>query len=243
MATKTVIDDDSDLALTYDQLARDSATSEVAACRAASTNDVNAGGRFARSMLRMMHDVQGGDSTGPGDDECAPIAYDAMGIEIQKFMAAATHDASSTDFMHGFSMGLAVYLFPGLSGSILGGPTPDIDPVDVLCDAHICSSDVPGQGRPIHPDKALHQIEALDAERVDLTLKALHQIDSLLPIAQCQADRGGEPDLMLGLLGRIQQMNSVATELLLGSGERDDDNLIERNRVEVLGRREGALHG
>ena len=88
------------------------------------------------------------------------------------------------------------------------------------------------------------QIKAVDAERIDLALKALHQIDGLLPIAQSQADRGGEPDVMLGLLGRIRQMNSIATELLLGSGERDDDKLIERNRVEVLGRREKEVsHG
>lgn len=80
-----------------------------------------------------------------------------------------------------------------------------------------------------------------DLERIELARQALHQIEALLPIAQRQADAGGgEPDAMLGLLGRIRQMNDTAMALLLDvidGGEASDD-FVQSKRVEVLGRRE-----
>ena len=77
----------------------------------------------------------------------------------------------------------------------------------------------------------------LDQARMDLALRALHQIDSLLPIAQLQADEGAsEPDAMLGLLGRIRKMNDAAMTLL---GDADGaGDLVESTREAVLGRRE-----
>lgn len=76
-----------------------------------------------------------------------------------------------------------------------------------------------------------------DQARKDLALKALYQIEALLPIAQRQADDGTiEPDAMLGLLGRIRQMNDAAMTLL---GDADGaGDLVESTREAVLGRRE-----
>lgn len=75
-----------------------------------------------------------------------------------------------------------------------------------------------------------------DQARIDLALKALYQIEALLPILQRRADKSGdEPDAMLGLLGRVRQMNDAAMTLL---SDADDDDLIESTREAVLGRRE-----
>ena len=81
----------------------------------------------------------------------------------------------------------------------------------------------------------------LDLNRIELAQRALHQIEALLPIAQRQADTGGgESDAMLGLLGRICEMNDVAMELLLDvvDGSEPSDDFVQRKRVEILGRRE-----
>lgn len=76
-----------------------------------------------------------------------------------------------------------------------------------------------------------------DQARMDLALRALHQIDALLPLAQLQADEGTcEPDVMLGLLGRIFEMNHAAMVLLDPSGCNAD--LFESTREAVFGRRE-----
>ena len=77
-----------------------------------------------------------------------------------------------------------------------------------------------------------------ELERVELALKALYQIEALLPMAQRQADEGVEgPDTMLGLLGRIRQMNDAAMSLLAPDADKDGE-LVERWRIAVLGRRE-----
>lgn len=77
----------------------------------------------------------------------------------------------------------------------------------------------------------------IDPERIELAFKALSQIDALLPHAQRMADEGGnEPDALLGLLGRIRQMNDAASRLL--DYAESDDEVIEHTRVEILGRRE-----
>lgn len=79
----------------------------------------------------------------------------------------------------------------------------------------------------------------LNPVRKDLALKALHQVDALLPIAQRLADDGTcEPDAMLGLLGRIFQLNSAAMTML--DAPDCDGDLIERTRDDVLGLREMA---
>ncbi|OYT99318.1 MAG: hypothetical protein CFE40_05500 [Burkholderiales bacterium PBB1] len=80
---------------------------------------------------------------------------------------------------------------------------------------------------------------ALIPVRRDLALKALHQVDALLPILQRQADDGTiEPDAMLGLLGRIRQMNDAAMTLLGDAGGAGD--LVERLQEAVFGHREMA---
>ncbi|MBP6225336.1 MAG: hypothetical protein KA439_09755 [Rhizobacter sp.] len=75
---------------------------------------------------------------------------------------------------------------------------------------------------------------------MDLALRALHQIDSLLPIAQRLAnERAHEPDAMLGLLGRIDQLNSEAMTMLDATD--CDGDRIECTREAVLGRE--VAHG
>ena len=86
----------------------------------------------------------------------------------------------------------------------------------------------------------IQQNPALDAARIDLALKALHQIEALVPMAQAQADAGGDyPDLMLGLLGRIKEMNDAAMALIGVSDPLDESELVE-HRLHVLGRKEAA---
>lgn len=94
-------------------------------------------------------------------------------------------------------------------------------------------------------DKSLNQSGGArpDLERIELARQALHQIEALLPIAQRQADAGGgEPDAMLGLLGRIRQMNDTAMALLLDvvDGGDSSGDFVQSKRVEVLGRREAS---
>lgn len=132
-----------DGALSWTELPRDEATADAPACAKGTACPANAGARFARSMLRAMSAVQGGESTGPGDDDHRPLDYDAMGFEIQKYFAAAAFDSESIDFMFGFSMALAVYLYPGLTRSTLARDLLDWDPVEELQDAGFCKLDPP----------------------------------------------------------------------------------------------------
>ena len=76
-------------------------------------------------------------------------------------------------------------------------------------------------------------------DRIKLVIQALHQIDALLPIAQRMADESGnEPDALLGLLGRIRQMNDAASRLL-DHAEIDDD-VVRHTRLQILGRWEAS---
>lgn len=127
----------------WNDLPRAKARADLTACIESSTSAVHAGARLARSMLRAMEPVQGGETTGPGDNDCAPFAYDAMGIEIQKYMAAAAFDSQCPDFMDGFTMALAVYLYPGLTGSTLARNLLVWDPVEALEDAGFCLREPP----------------------------------------------------------------------------------------------------
>jgi hypothetical protein len=82
-----------------------------------------------------------------------------------------------------------------------------------------------------------------DLERIELARQALHQIEALLPMAQRMADSGeGEPDAMLGLLGRIDQMNEVAMSLLTEVVDTDSqsEGSVLRSRLAVLGRKEAS---
>lgn len=78
-----------------------------------------------------------------------------------------------------------------------------------------------------------------ELERVELARQAMFQIEALLPIAQRIANDGsGEPDAMLGLLGRIEQMNDLALTLLNEVADADErrEGVVERVRRAVLGR-------
>lgn len=82
-----------------------------------------------------------------------------------------------------------------------------------------------------------------DLERIELARQALYQIEALLPLAQSMADSGeGEPDAMLGLLGRMDQMNEVAMTLLTEVVDTDSQSVgnVLRSRLAVLGRKEAS---
>lgn len=87
------------------------------------------------------------------------------------------------------------------------------------------------------PDSAHH------VERIDLARQALNQIEVLVDVAQEQAaGGGGDPDLMLGLLGRVRQMTDAAVALLVDvvDGDEQSGELVQSKRSEILGRREAS---
>lgn len=130
--------------LPWNELPRDKARADLTACIESSPSAVTAGARLAQSMLRAMEPVQGGESTGPADEDFAPWAYDAMGLEIQRYMGAAALDAQSAEVMRGFAMALAVYLHaPCFTGSVWALDMVNWDPVEELQDAGFCKLEPP----------------------------------------------------------------------------------------------------
>jgi len=77
--------------------------------------------------------------------------------------------------------------------------------------------------------KTLPARAAIDGSHIELALQALNQVDALLPIAQLRAHAGGD-DALLAMLGRIRQMNTSATHLLI-----DGDTDTQSERVIILG--------
>ena len=79
----------------------------------------------------------------------------------------------------------------------------------------------------------------------ELALRALYQIEALLPIAIEKTNSGADEDTMLALLGRIQDMNDVAMGML---GETDDESVQQASR-QINGREyesatlKGTSHG
>ena len=71
-------------------------------------------------------------------------------------------------------------------------------------------------------------------ERCDLAVQALCQVRALMPLARKLAEQCEDPidDALLGLLGRVCDMNHVAINLIA----RDPETTIEGASVEVLGR-------
>ncbi len=84
--------------------------------------------------------------------------------------------------------------------------------------------------------------EGVAAECNELARQALYQIEALLPVAQSGANKGCDPELLLGLLGRIEVMNHIAMSLLT-----DEPNLhaekIAEARAAIFGRRSEVVHG
>lgn len=80
----------------------------------------------------------------------------------------------------------------------------------------------------------------LGREQIELALHALNQIGALLPFAQFQAHEGVDPEALLGMLGRIRQMNDAVMALLVDvvDGGKQSDELVQSKRLEILGRRE-----
>ena len=74
--------------------------------------------------------------------------------------------------------------------------------------------------------------------RCDLAVRALCQVRALVPLATTLAEQCEDPvdDALLGLLGRICDMNNLAINLI----DRDPGTTIERASVEVLGRSSSA---
>lgn len=92
-------------------------------------------------------------------------------------------------------------------------------------------------------DSTLDQdVDGLGAECNELARQALYQIEALVPVAQTGANKGVEPELLLGLLGRIEAMNHIAMSLLT-----DEPNLhaekIAEARAAIFGRRSAVGHG
>ena len=71
-------------------------------------------------------------------------------------------------------------------------------------------------------------------ERCHLAVQALCQVRALMPLAMKLAEQCEDPidDALLGLLGRVCDMNHVALNLIV----RDPETTIEGASVEVLGR-------